>query len=112
MNYESGVEKVLELMRADYIVWSERSGCLREELIPEYEIQPGRSYDKVVMMKAGGTQMSAAGFIVKKDTKKFRQGDLLMSAGWSAPATNFARGNLDDLEAAAANGALRWTGIQ
>ena len=37
---------------------------------------------------------SVNGFIVKKATKGFVEGDMLKAAGYNAPATNFARGNV------------------
>jgi len=45
------------------------------------------------------------GFVVKEDGPKFNKGDILMAAGWSAPATNKARGNIfdDQIE-------VQWTG--
>jgi hypothetical protein len=49
---------------------------------------------------------SAWGFIVKTDTdKKFKKGDILKCAGWSAPARNKARGNVLD-----GNYPINWTG--
>jgi hypothetical protein len=48
----------------------------------------GKSYIKIV--KEG----SVHSFIVKADNGKFKAGDVLKAASWSAPAKNFARGNI------------------
>jgi hypothetical protein len=45
------------------------------------------------------------GFIVKEDGGKFRKGDILKAAGWNAPATNSARGNIID-----GGYSIQWTG--
>jgi len=52
---------------------------------------------------------SVYGFIVLKDTKKFKTGDILKAATWKAPATNFARGHID--QGANQNCFKHWTGV-
>ena len=103
----TGVLKVLEKMAQDYLIYSDR--CLDGNLdyMEDFEVEEGRNYIKLIRSRRSGGR-SVCGFIVKKDTKKFKRGDMLKSAGWSAPATNFARGNVfDDLPER-----VRWTGIQ
>jgi len=58
---------------------------------------------------------SAFGFIVKEDnTVKsdkgvyFKRGDILKASSWSAPAKNFARGNVFNLTDASV---IPWTGV-
>ena len=51
-----------------------------------YEI--GRKYIKVI----DGTRVHS--FIVIRDDKKWKSGDILMAASWNSPATNFSRGNV------------------
>lgn len=78
----------------------------------------GRKYLKLVMGAFGETnQTSVWGFIAKSDFKvnnkkksggpfiDFKEGDLLMSAGWNTPALNSSRGNIfsDDYK-------VSWTG--
>jgi hypothetical protein len=47
------------------------------------------------------------GFVVNTETdKKFQFGDILMAAGWKAPARNHARGNVINEDF----GAVNWTG--
>lgn len=104
----TGVLKVLEKMAQDYLIYSNR--CLDGNLdyMENFDIEEGRNYIRIVRERRGGGGRSCAGFIVKKDTAKFKRGDMLKSAGWKAPATNFARGNVfDDLPER-----VRWTGIQ
>lgn len=104
----TGVLKVIEKMALDYRVFSDR--CLDGNLdyMENFDIEEGRSYIKIIRERRGGSGRSVAGFIVKKDTAKFKRGDMLKAAGWKAPATNFARGNvLTDLPER-----VRWTGIQ
>lgn len=105
--YEDGVARVLEALREDYLAWSgERDGL--KSMAPDYEIHPGRTYDKIVMVRENGGKC-AVGFIVKKTTKKFLKGALLMPASWSGPATNFERGNVYSEEKI--KQCTRWAGI-
>ncbi len=53
-----------------------------------FEIREGKKYIKLVR----GT--GVWGFIVKEDGPKFKKGDILKAAGYNAPATNAARGNI------------------
>jgi len=79
----------------------------------EYTFEEGRNYLKLVRSDDQG-RSSVVGFIVKKAPKAidnktnqpFNVGDMLMAAGWSKPATNFARGNLFT-----GYSNVRWTGI-
>jgi len=78
----------------------------------------GRKYLKLVSGAFGEGQASVWGFIAKSDfqvkNKKksggefidFKEGDLLMSAGWRTPALNKSRGNIfsDDYN-------VQWTGL-
>ena len=42
----------------------------------------------------------------KKDTKKFKEGDVLMASSWSSPATNKARASIFDNTV----NTVQWTG--
>lgn len=66
----------------------------------------GRNYIKIICKRSGG-QTTVHSFIVLKATKGFEIGDILKAAGWNAPATNFKRGNVFELESLPA---IRWTG--
>ena len=64
-------------------------------------IKEGKKYIKIVE-KGGGVKA----FVVGVDNdKKFKKGDILMAAGWNAPARNAARGNILD-----GGYAINWTG--
>tara|TARA_R110001632_G_scaffold178773_1_gene298509 strand:+ start:315 stop:707 length:393 start_codon:yes stop_codon:yes gene_type:complete len=85
-----------------------------------YIFEEGRNFIKLVKTEEsqydGALRSSVVGFIVKKAPKAidnktnepFKVGDMLMAAGWSKPATNFARGNIFD---SYQSESIRWTGI-
>jgi hypothetical protein len=100
MSYTDAIDNLLEVISKDYyrfsakseycetIQWAkDRADTFRTQL----SVSSGRVYDKVI---SKDNQTSVWGFIVKADTAKFKKGDILMAAGWSAPATNKARGNI------------------
>jgi hypothetical protein len=60
----------------------------------------GRKYIKLL------NGNSVWGFVVKEDTNKFKQGDILLAASYSAPAMNKPRGNIFEEYTVA------WTGPQ
>ena len=63
-----------------------------------YEYKVSRKYIKVI--SNSGNQRSVWGFINRFEFQKgntgitFKEGDVLMSAGWATPALNAPRGNL------------------
>jgi len=68
-----------------------------------YEV--GSTYIKMISTNWGSTSVHS--FIVNKDTPKFKVGDILKAASWKAPATNFSRGSIFNLDTVP----VRWTGI-
>ena len=108
------IEKVLEVMKADYRKRSMARGdtAIMTKMAVEYEngleVTEGSRYYKIISNKGG--QRSVAGFVVKEGHPKFKEGDLLMAASWNAPARNFARGNVFD-EESFKTGSVHWTGI-
>ena len=67
---------------------------MRLEFATGIEVLYGKKYIKIVTGKHGG-QRTVWGFIVNTDEdKKFKKGDLLKAAGWSAPARIAERGNI------------------
>ena len=108
------IEKVLEVMKADYRKWSNCSGDadimtkMRAEYENGLEVSEGSRYYKIISTKGG--QRTVAGFVVKEGHAKFKEGDLLKAASWAAPAKNFARGNVFD-EESFKTGSVHWTGI-
>jgi hypothetical protein len=114
-NYEAGMAKLIEMMREDYAKFKVRTEYCKssyEEVYAETEdmftVESGRVYDKIIYNRAGSNGRSVNGFVCRKDTKKFKTGDMLMAAGWNGPATNFRRGNvIEGINPAR----VRWTGI-
>lgn len=107
---ETALETLKQEMIADYERWQNASGPRTEtkaRMLDDYingiEIHEGRKYIKI--STASSSQRTVWGFVVKKDGGKFRAGDLLIPAGWAAPATNKARGNILD-----GGYEIRWTG--
>ncbi len=110
----------------DFYAKSEYAGDNPEDYADErmeginYIFEEGRNFIKLVKTEEsqydGDLRSSVVGFIVKKAPKAidnktnepFKVGDMLMAAGWSKPATNFARGNIFD---SYQSESIRWTGI-
>ncbi len=100
---------LIENIKADYLYWTtRRSSTLSEvtaKMIAEFNanitFKVGSKYIRV--FNEGG---SGWGFVVNVDNdKKFKKGDILMAAGYNAPARNKARGNILD-----GGYTIRWTG--
>lgn len=61
-----------------------------------YGYKSGRKYIKVISYDdSNGGGASVWGFI-NKSNPKFKEGDVLLAAGWGTPALNKSRGNLID----------------
>ena len=99
MNYDmtTAMNELLNAIKNDYYVSMTRGGRenlteLRAQMCDEFNaglrFEEGRKYVKVI---AGN---GVWGFIMKDDDAKFKAGDILMAAGWAAPARNKARGNI------------------
>ena len=95
---EDGIENLLESAKTDYInrygddVNSDVAKTMIDRFNNGFVVKSGQKY-----INNGGTVGGSCwGFIVKEDTKKFKKGDILKPAGWSAPATNAPRGNVLD----------------
>ena len=108
----STMNQALETLKndiiADYESWQNASGKPRteiqarmlDEFINKVRVVEGSKYIKII------TGSSVWGFVVKTaNDKKFREGDILLAAGWAAPARNKARGNVLD-----GKYTVRWTG--
>jgi hypothetical protein len=79
--------------QADYLNWNAKSPDFAVSQQYRLEFETGQNYCRIVKTDVSGSR-SCFGFIVIKPTKGFKYGDLLKSAGWKAPATNFSRGNI------------------
>ena len=95
------IEKLIQDIKADYIRFAEAAnrGPIAEQT--GYFADQVAKFDDLVTVKTGNKYIkiiregSVWGFIVNTDTdKKFQYGDILMAAGFNAPARNKARGNV------------------
>lgn len=91
--FETAVEKLVELIKADYVSWpgignTEVGARMRDEFCNGVEVLEGKKYIKII------TRNSVWGFVVKEAEGKFNRGDILKAASWAAPAKNFSRGNV------------------
>ena len=102
---EEGITNMTDSMVEDYGKHFGRSdnaevkNKMWKEYASAFSIKTGQKFIKVV----NGNGVKA--FIVMKDFKHFKMGDILKPAGWRAPALNQARGNV--LEG---NYNIQWTG--
>jgi hypothetical protein len=103
MNQE--INAYLDHIKADYAKWmaqspSETRERMTKQFIASVRTEEGSKYIKVI------TESFVHSFIVKKANGKFKAGDILKAASWSAPAKNFARGNILDKTFSG----ITWTG--
>lgn len=106
---EKNIADYIDFVHADWVDWCGRAdikGSQLEEM--KWVAKEGRNYIKIIQCR-GDAEKSVHSFIVKKATKKFVEGDVLMAAGWNAPATNFARATVFDTDSF--EGRIRWAGI-
>lgn len=108
MNMDNALNGLFDAIARDYAEWRSRgeygSPSDYDEFLKKLYVVEGRKYLKVV--EDTGNQRCVWGFIVKEDDKKFRAGDILKAASWSAPARNKARGNILEEDFSR----VRWTG--
>ena len=84
----------LFLLGSRYLDFETKMGDV-EKFADGLEVKPGKKYIKIE--KQLGSQRMVWGFVVGVDNDaKFRKGDILMAAGYNAPARNKARGNILD----------------
>ena len=99
---QQGVQNLIDTMVEDYATWAKNmdlDDSTTVKFADKITTTEGKKYIKII------ADNSSTAFIVKKDDKRFRKGDILMSASWNAPARNAARGNV--LEG---NFPMNWTG--
>ena len=97
----SGLSKMKAAMIEDYNSFMPDNKRMCDEYAEKLTISYGKKYIKI-FSEGGGVKAFVVG--VEND-KKFKLGDILMPAGWAAPARNKARGNILDGEYA-----IQWTG--
>lgn len=110
MIMNEAIMNLVERIKADYKDWTNL--CAKGELT-EHNLAMIAEFEEKVDYKVGNKYIrlfqggSVWGFVVNTDNdKKFNYGDILMAAGYNAPARNKARGNVFDLE----NLHVQWTG--
>ena len=96
----SGLSKMNAAMIEDYNDFIDNKRMC-DEYAEKLTISYGKKYIKI-FVEDGGVKAFVVG--VEND-KKFKLGDILMPAGWAAPARNAARGNILDGEYP-----INWTG--
>ena len=94
---DDGIENLIAAAIYDYSDQDYRIDNINEGMNKKFAdgfvVKKGKKYIKILTNNGG----SAWGFVVNTDgDKKFKRGDLLMCAGWAAPARNRARGNVLD----------------
>ena len=104
---DNALNGLFHAIALDYADWRSRGEyggpSDYDQFLEKLYVEEGRKYLKII--KDDGQQM-VWGFIVKKDDKKFRAGDILKAASWASPARNKARGNILDEDFSW----VRWTG--
>ena len=88
----SGLSKMKAAMIEDYNDFMPKNKRMCDEYAEKLTISYGKKYIKI-FEEGGGVKAFVVG--VEND-KKFKLGDILMPAGWAAPARNAARGNVLD----------------
>ena len=109
LDLDKGIESMLDIAKSDYVDWTTRGGAkelsdVNKRMITEFNdgfvVKKGSKYAKIL------NRHQCWGFVVATDTdKKFKKGDILMAAGYNAPARNAARGNVIE-----GGYQIRWTG--
>lgn len=106
------IEEYMSYAKANYAEWTrrgkEKGDEIQEKMIAEFQLsyEVGSSYIKIVQNTHWNKSVHS--FIVNK-AGKFAIGDVLKSATWKAPATNFKRATVADKNSWV--GRLTWTGI-
>jgi hypothetical protein len=93
-----GVYKNLDLCVQEYVEHLQKDYDSKgSNQFIEFHYELGRKYIHVIMHHVGQFsigQRSSHSWIMINDDKQFKQGDILKSASWKAPARNFSRGNV------------------
>ena len=97
-NIKDGIQNLINASIEDYNIGTKLES-MKEEFANSWVVKEGPKYIKIIRQNA------VHAFIVKKDFKHFKVGDVLKPASWAAPALNSPRGNV--LEG---NYPMQWTG--
>ena len=95
------IETLLQTIKLQYVDFAVRAS--KGEEMSDYFKESIQTFDDKLEVKEGKKYIkilrdrSVWGFVVNVDNDaKFRKGDILMAAGYNAPARNKARGNILD----------------
>ena len=97
-NIKDGIQNLINASIEDYNSGTKLES-MKEEFANSWVVKEGPKYIKIIR------KGSVHAFIVKKDFKHFKSGDVLKPAGWAAPALNSPRGNV-----LKGNYPMQWTG--
>jgi hypothetical protein len=100
-DFNKACNELIVAIGDDYKRWRLRGEYYSDESIAKFReeltLNPGRKYMKVTneeVRDCGRIASRVWGFIMLEDDKKFKKGDILMAAGYNAPARNKPRGNI------------------
>ena len=101
-DFNKACDELIVAIGDDYKRWRLRGDYYSDESIAKFRnelsVKTGRKYAKIL------TDRSVWGFVQLEDDAKFKKGDILMAAGYNAPARNKPRGNIFE------NYHIQWTG--
>lgn len=93
--FDLALDEYAEYLFQDFVKWRARCNANAPTKYDySIEFMEGRKFLRVVHVDIAGEHRSCHSFIVLEADDKFKFGDILKAAGWSAPAKNFARGNV------------------
>jgi|TARA_R110000737_G_scaffold89353_1_gene121909 hypothetical protein len=112
-DFNAAIDTLLTNIAGDYRAWvgaRDNADISRaDKFAEELTLNPGRKYMKITNEEVSDdgqrTSSRVWGFVVLGDDMKFKKGDILMAAGYNAPARNKARGNIFDEQYT-----VSWTG--
>jgi len=103
-DFNAAVDTLLANIAEDYRNFLARSEYgdpdRGDKFAEELTLNPGRKYLKITNEEVSDdgerTSSRVWGFVQLEDDNKFKKGDILMAAGYNAPARNKPRGNIFD----------------
>ena len=95
-NVSDGIQNMIAAATHDYTKCNFNES-MNKNFTEGWVVKEGTKYIKISVSNGNIIGGSAWGFVVNTDNdKKFKKGDILKCAGYSAPARNAARGNVLD----------------
>lgn len=110
------LRKLRELHTADYVRFCEAGRQYRNDeqeanvarMVEGYKIDFIDRGKYIAVIRNEGHTKGILEFIVKEDGDKFRRGDILKPKTFTVPVTNYARGNVFDIDPLE----VAWTGVR